>query len=230
MLEALLPSFAQELVKLAAEPECICPSARLTTCPVHGNKARVAKGMPPTTPGEDKARARRLAREKQKTAGKEHKEKAEAFHTAEVKDWPGFEKDLMNRPFQRAMLGHDLTDPKLKKYVKNYGGQLTSKTIIAVAPSRTTEGKEYKVKVLPSGRLACECKDWQFHHSVRRTDCDHIKAVKQFYKAGLIKTSSAWATIGKGMKLKRRTDIALDSHRQGRELRKNNTPVTIGQR
>lgn len=163
-----------------------------------------------------------------KLAAKEHKVKAEAFHTAEVKDWPGFEKDLTSKPFQRAMLGHDLTDPKLKKYVKNVGGMLTSKTIIAVAPSRTEKAKEYKIKVLPTGRLACECKDWQYHHSVRKTDCDHIKAVRHFYKAGLVKTSSAWATIGKGMKIKRRTDIALEHSRRGRGL--NESPVTIGQR
>jgi hypothetical protein len=159
-----------------------------------------------------------------KIAAKEHKEKAEAFHTAQVKDWPGFEKDLLSKPFQRAMLGHELTDPKLKKYVKNYGGQLISKSIIAVAPSRTEKGKEYKVKVLPSGRLACECKDWQYHHSVRRSDCDHIKAVKQFYKAGLIKTSSAWATIGKGMKLKRRADIAVNFSRPRQDGELKNRP------
>lgn len=177
MLETFLPSFSQELVKIAA---------------------------------------------------KEHKEHAEAFHTAEVKDWPGFEKDLLNKPFQKAMLGHDLTDPKLKKYVKNYGGLLTSKTIIAVAPSRTTEGKEYKVKVLPTGRMACECKDWQYHHSVRRTDCAHIKAVKAFYKAGLVKTSSAFGTIGRGMQLQRRVDIAKREREKG--LKAKNTPGVIGQR
>lgn len=51
-----------------SELECQCPSARLVSCPIHGNKARVAKGMAPTTPGEDKARARRLSREKSKKA------------------------------------------------------------------------------------------------------------------------------------------------------------------
>lgn len=162
-----------------------------------------------------------------KIAAKKHTEMAEAFHEAEVKDWPGFEKDLTSKPFQKAMLGHDLTDPKLKKYVKNYGGQLSSKTIIAVAPSRTEKAKEYKVKVLPTGRLACECKDWQYHHSVRKTDCAHIKAVKQFYKAGLVKTSSAWSTIAKGMQLKRRVDLAADAREIGMKAKK--TPVTFGQ-
>lgn len=138
-----------------------------------------------------------------KTASKSM-QRAESFHNAEVKDWPGFEKDLRNKHFQKAMLSHDLTDEKLKKYVKNYGGQLQSKSIIAFAPSRSDKQKEYKIKVLPTGRLACECKDWQYHHSVRKSDCDHIKAVKHFYKAGLVKMSSAFSTIARGANLQRR--------------------------
>lgn len=139
-----------------------------------------------------------------KEAASKSMQRADSFHNAEVKDWPGFEKDLRNRHFQRAMLSHDLTDDKLKKYVKNYGGQLQSKSIIAFAPSRTDKQKEYKIKVLPTGRLACECKDWQYHHSVRKSDCDHIKAVKHFYKAGLVKMSSAFSTIARGANLQRR--------------------------
>lgn len=148
--------------------------------------------------------------------GKTWKAKAESFHDAVVKDWPGFEKDLVNKPFQRAILGHGASDPKLKKYVKNFGGQLTSKTIVAVTPSRTEKDKEYKVKLLSNGRMACECKDWQYHHSVRKTDCDHIKAVKQHYKAGLVKMGSVWATIGEGVKLKRRLDIASKAKEKGK--------------
>jgi hypothetical protein len=106
------------------------------------------------------------------------------------------------------MLKHEMTDEKLKKYVKNFGGQLRSKTIIAFAPSRTEKGKDYKIKVLPSGRLSCECGDWQYHHSVRKTDCDHIKAVRHFYKAGLVKMGSALRIIAQGANLKRRADIA----------------------
>lgn len=136
MIESLLPSFSNELLKIAA----MGPAGR-----------------------------------------------ASAFHKAKVKDWPGFEKDLKSKPFQQAMVKHEETDPKLKKYVKNFGGLLKSKEIIAIAPSRTEKAKEYKVKVLPTGRLACECKDWQYHHSVRKTDCDHIKAVRTMYRAGLVK-------------------------------------------
>ncbi len=163
MLEALLPSFTSEFVKIAA-----------------------TKSM----------------------------QRANAFHKAEVKDWPGFEKDLQNRHFQKAMLKHDITDDKLKKYVKNYGGSLTSKSIIAIAPSRTDKKSEYKIKVLPSGRLSCECKDWQYHHSVRKSDCDHIKAVRHFYRAGLVKMASVFTTLIKGVNLKRRADMA------GKALRK----------
>lgn len=172
MIETLLPSFSNELLKIAAGPS--------------------------------------------------PKKRAEAFHSAEVKDWPQFEQDLKSLPFQRAMLGHEATDPKLKKYVKNYGGQLKSKSIIAIAPSRTEKGKEYKVKVLQTGRLACECKDWQYHHSVRKSDCDHIKAVRHFYRAGLVKMGSvaaAFKTMGKGMKLHRRVDLAEDAKRRGRLVR-----------
>lgn len=165
MLEALLPSFASEFVKIAT-----------------------SKSMT----------------------------RANAFHKAEVKDWPGFEKDLHNRFFQQAMLKHDLTDPKLKKYVKNYGGSLRSKSIIAFAPSRTEKGREYKIKVLPTGRLSCECGDWQYHHSVRKSDCDHIKAVRHFYKAGLVKAASVYATMVKGMNLKRRADMARISLEKGK--------------
>ncbi len=154
--------------------------------------------------------------------------KADTFHAAEVKNWPGFENDLKNKSFQKAMLGHEATDSKLKKYVKNFGGQLVSKTIIAYAPSRSNEGKEYKIKVLPSGRLACECKDWQYHHSVRKSDCDHISAVRKFYKAGLVKTSaSALGLMGKGMRLQRRMDIAQKHRREGNKLKNNHLPHAV---
>lgn len=159
--------------------------------------------------------------------------KADSFHAVEVKDWPGFEKDLKSKAFQKVMIGHDATDSKLTRYVKNFGGQLTSKTIIAYAPSRTEDGKEYKVKVLPSGRIACECKDWQYHHSVRKSDCDHIAAIKSFYRAGLVKKASvsSLSVLGRGMKLQRKFDIAFKARDEGkksyRELKK--TSAVIGQ-
>ncbi len=135
-------------------------------------------------------------------------QRANAFHKAEVKDWPGFESDLKNKHFQKAMLKHDGTDAKLQKYVKNFGGSLTSKSVIAIAPSRTDKKQEYKIKVLPTGRLSCECRDWQYHHSVRKSDCDHIKAVRHFYKAGLVKVANMYATLAKGMTLRHRVELA----------------------
>lgn len=47
--------------KAKANGECICPSVRLSSCPVHGNKARIAKGLPATTPGEDKAKSKKAS-------------------------------------------------------------------------------------------------------------------------------------------------------------------------
>lgn len=123
--------------------------------------------------------------------------KAEAFHSDEKKNWSRFEKDLRSKTFQQAMLQHEKTqeDPKLRKYVRNVGAYNTSKTVVALAESRS--GKpDYKVKRLTSGRLACGCKDWQYKHSWKGTDCDHIRAVK---RAGLHKTSSAMLPFYRGM-------------------------------
>jgi hypothetical protein len=123
--------------------------------------------------------------------------KAELFHDDPAKDWNQFEKDLKSKPFQKAMLLHDGTkaDSKLVKYVKSYGGYLTSKDRIAGVPSRTS-GKTYPLKKLPGGRLGCGCKDWQYVHSVKGSDCDHIKAFKA---SGLYKKSSAQYAVFKGM-------------------------------
>lgn len=135
--------------------------------------------------------------------------RAESFHEADSKNWPGFEKDLKSKAFQKAMLSHPETDSKLKKYVQNYGGQLKSKSVISVAPSRSEKDKKYKIKVLPSGRLSCECKDWQYKHSVKKSDCDHIKAVRHLYKAGLVKTGSVvLKNLAKAVNAARRVDMA----------------------
>jgi hypothetical protein len=111
------------------------------------------------------------------------------------KDWRQFDKKLKNKGFQSTVT-KEVDDPKLKKYVKNYGGMLTSKQVAGTSPSRTSN-KTYKIKVLPSGRLACECKDWQYRKSVDGGDCDHIKALK---KSGLTKVSNAFLKgVGKGV-------------------------------
>lgn len=197
MIEALLPSFSEELLKIAAgavSPYEIHLSEEERALNRYFDKGNYVLGKK----GRENEKKRRQAEADDLYERTGYREKVAApsktklkvldFHKAEVKDWPGFEKDLKNKAFQNAMLKHPETGTKLQKYVKNFGGLLKSKEIIAIAPSRTEEAKEYKVKVLPTGRLACECKDWQYHHSVRKTDCDHIRAVRTMYRAGLIKT------------------------------------------
>ena len=101
-------------------------------------------------------------------------DKANAHHGSDVKNWKYFEDSLQNKGFQRAILKHDLSDDKLKDYVKNYGAYLTSKKTVATVPSRTSPTK-YELRLLPSGRVGCGCKDWQYKHSWKGTDCDHIQ-------------------------------------------------------
>ena len=103
--------------------------------------------------------------------------KAEAHFNVEDKDWKTFEKSLRGKQFQEAILKHPDADKKLQGYVKNFGAFLRAKDVVAQMPSRSSSGS-YKIKKLPWGRLACGCKDWQYVHSIRGTDCDHIKAVK----------------------------------------------------
>lgn len=103
--------------------------------------------------------------------------KAEAHFGVDEKNWKLFEKSLRGKEFQQAILKHPDADSKLRKYVRNYGGYLRSTDTIETVPSRSS-GKIYRIKKLPSGRLGCGCKDWQFVHSVKGTDCDHIRAAK----------------------------------------------------
>ena len=100
--------------------------------------------------------------------------KVEAHHGSPSKDWKTFEKNLKKVPFQKAVVKHPDSDSKLKRYAKNYGGHLVSKEVVKEVPSRTTT-KKHAIKKLPSGRLSCSCKDWQYVHSHKGTDCDHIK-------------------------------------------------------
>ena len=98
-------------------------------------------------------------------------------HSADVKDWKGFEKNLRSSRFGAAILKSPDSDEKLKKYVTNVGAYRRSTDVVGQIPSRT-EGRVYSIKKLPNGRLGCGCKDWQYSHSWRGTDCTHIKAAK----------------------------------------------------
>jgi hypothetical protein len=106
--------------------------------------------------------------------------------TAPAKDWKKFEKDLKN-PKVRAELtsqtasnkNRGKVDPKLRKYVRNFGGYVGTKDFVGEVQSRTSPRRWYKIKKLESGRLACGCKDWQYVRSVGSSDCIHIRALKR---------------------------------------------------
>mgnify|MGYP000179391601 FL=1 len=108
------------------------------------------------------------------------KERVDDHHAN--KNWDAFEKNLRLKGFRQAVLLHPESDRKLKRYTKALGEFKTSKDIVGVVPSRTSN-KLHKIKKLSNGRLACSCKDWQYAHShkLRKTDCAHI----QEFKGGL---------------------------------------------
>jgi hypothetical protein len=135
--------------------------------------------------------------------------KVEQHHRDDVKDWSMFENELNSRGFQKAVIKHDLTDEKLKKYVQNYGGYVTSKKVVAKVPSRTTKDI-YEIRKLPGGRLGCGCGDWQYKHSVNGTDCDHI--------AGLSKSKvSNIGALVQGAGQVRRLHKVKETYKRGQE-------------
>ena len=116
---------------------------------------------------------------------------AASHFKSDSKDWKSFEANLGKKAFQKAVTKHPEADEKLKKYVKEYGAYVTSRNVVKKVPSLTSPSASYEVKKLPSGRLGCGCKDWQFKHSINGTDCKHIKALKTMEKV-----SSEEAFIG----------------------------------
>lgn len=115
-------------------------------------------------------------------------------------DWKSFEKNLRSEPFRRAVLASAEADPKLRKYVKNYGAYRSTNDVVAEIRSKDS-GKTYRVKDLHNGRLGCSCKDWQYIHSVQGGDCKHIKSVK---KSRMVKRASqfgvAFTTTGRALR------------------------------
>lgn len=105
-----------------------------------------------------------------------------------VRSWKDFDDQLHRRPF-RAEVYNNTDDRKLRKYTKNVGGVRESKDLHAYVQSSTHPKEEYEVKRLPGGRFGCTCKDWQYEHSTKKTDCKHVKRYKQ-YLQGLVKESS----------------------------------------
>lgn len=97
-------------------------------------------------------------------------------------NWKKFEQDLKKPSMQKAFLSavkHRGVDIKLRRYVRNLVSYHASKDVVAEVQSRTDPKEWYVLKRLPDGRIACQCGDWQYTHSVKKTDCDHIKAAKR---------------------------------------------------
>jgi hypothetical protein len=153
-------------------------------------------------------------------------EKADAHFIEEVKDWGVFEKNLKAKGFQKAVLGHPEADAKLKRYVKNFGGYLNSKDILGKVSSRTGF-KSYTIKKLPNGRLGCNCKDWQYAHSTRNSDCWHVA---EFKTHGKEKTSaSPVSLLARGLGTARRLDKGEKEKLKGRVASENVRRIHAGQ-
>lgn len=156
---------------------------------------------------------------------KSPKMKVELHHRSVDKDWPEFEKNLKSKKFQEAAKEHKLSDSKLRRYVENYGGYLASKDVIGVIPSRTSK-RNYRVKRLKSGRLGCNCKDWQYYHSVRDSDCDHIDEIRQ----GLKKESqNPFSMIARGVAASRMVNKAQKELVHGSVAQENQRRLYAGQ-
>jgi hypothetical protein len=120
--------------------------------------------------------------------------KANVHFEQEVKNWDAFEKNLKAKGFQKAILQHPEADAKLKRYVKNFGGYVGSKDVVGKVSSRT-KFRNYTIKRLPSGRLGCNCKDWQYNHSTKNSDCFHIQDLRAH---GMEKTSNVGFQLARG--------------------------------
>lgn len=105
-------------------------------------------------------------------------QKVDAHLKAEIKDWRAFEKNLRSPRFAAEIRSREDADDKLKKYVTANNEYLKSKNIVTTVASRTSS-KKYEVRRLKSGRLGCGCGDWQYKHSWKGTDCDHVQMAKR---------------------------------------------------
>jgi hypothetical protein len=153
-------------------------------------------------------------------------DKADDHFVQEVKDWGAFEKNLKAKGFQKAILAHPEADAKLKRYVKNYGAYLSSKDIVGRVSSRS-RFRNYVIKKLPNGRLGCNCKDWQYAHSTRNTDCFHIRDLKAH---GMEKTSASIPfAIARGLGATHRIKKSKGEALKGRIAEENRRRIHLGQ-
>jgi hypothetical protein len=117
--------------------------------------------------------------------------KVDRHFTSTFPDWKSFEKNLRTKSFRELAKGHEKADPKLKKYIQNFGGYLASKDEVAKLRSKDS-GTTYVIKDLHTGRLGCNCGDWQYKKSVRGGDCKHIKSLKS---SKMMRKESAWDVL-----------------------------------
>lgn len=118
-----------------------------------------------------------------------HEERVKRHFRSNDPDWDDFRRGLRSRKFQKLVLDHKKSDPKLRRYVNNYGGYLTSRETVGRVRSDDS-GRTYAIRKLKNGRLACGCGDWQYRHSHRGTDCKHLKEY-----LGMSKLKEAAATL-----------------------------------
>lgn len=103
--------------------------------------------------------------------------KAEIHFMSAKPDWAAFEKNLKSKLFQKAVVSAPEADAVLRRYVKNYGGYVQSKDVVAKLKSGDS-GKTYTIKDLHNGRFGCNCGDWQYKHAPHGGNCKHIKKLK----------------------------------------------------
>lgn len=134
----------------------------------------------------------------------------------EQPDWKSFERNLRSDAFRKAVLKAEQSDPKLKKYVRTFGAYQGSKDTVAVVTS-VSSGKKYKVKDLHNGRLGCNCKDWQFIHSIKGGDCKHIKSLKES-KMKFAMVGTAARGLAQSYRLNSRRQNLRESGRAAKEI------------
>lgn len=147
--------------------------------------------------------------ELEKIAGGSLAKKVRDHLAAPQKDWGQFEKNMKSPRFTAEVRHSPEADEKLKAYASTNNAYLRSKKTVLQIPSRTS-GKMYSIRELPDGRLGCSCRDWQYKHSWKGSDCAHVKAAK----AGLEKSAFV-STLARGAGLAWRRNKAMETSKKG---------------
>lgn len=117
------------------------------------------------------------------------KDQAERHFGSPDPDWGKFEKNLRSKNFRTEVSEHPMADEKLKKYVDQYGGYLSSKQRVGSIRSESSK-RRYPLKMVGT-RIGCGCKDWQYKRSHGGGDCKHIRKFKQEDLAKKVKKAFA---------------------------------------